>query len=91
MTETLIGREEDKLVVVNPTLPNDEDSLVVVHLVNKILSKLELGLGIIYAIKEAGLTWPVASSKSVMPKLQKSAAGPYDVLTGPSKRISGAA
>ena len=56
MTETLIGREEDKLVVVNPTLPDDKDSLVVVHLVNKILSKLELGLGIIYAIKEAGLT-----------------------------------
>ena len=76
MTETLIGREEDKLVVVNPALPDDKDSLVVVHLVNKILSKLELGLGTTYAIKEVELTWPVASSNSVMPKLQKSAAGP---------------
>ena len=76
MTETLIGREEDKLVVVNPTLPDNKDSLVVVQLVNKILSKLELRSRIIYAIKEAGLTWPVASSNSVIPKLQKSAAGP---------------
>ena len=76
MTETLIGREEDKLAVVNPTLPDDKDRLVVVQLVNKILSKLELRLGIIYVIKEVGLTWPVASSNSVMPKLQKSAAGP---------------
>lgn len=82
--------EEDELPEVNATFSDGKDGLVIVDLVDKVLAKK-------ISVRNGGcrghisLTRPVASSNRVAPRLQKSAAVPYEISAGPSSSNSGAA